>query len=155
MNFEISLKKIRKTIIRATLKKKRNIVLIVFSGYLFFIFIICLIFGLLFDDREEILAALNALLIFLLIAICSFIRFYIILFKKIKGKGNKIITYHYEFNEENIMVTNLTNNISSILNKKIISNIFVLNDVIVVMESFCYIFPNNETFQKELGLIKE
>lgn len=152
--FEISINKIRKVTARLLLKRKGTIALLILMACSLLLFIYCLIIGNLVDT-EAFQIGFTSLSFFVIAAITFSICFYIYLFKKIPGKGKTVVTFEYEFNNENVIVKNLSKDKSFILNKKYIKKSYILSDVLVVLESYYYFFPNDEIIKKELGLLKK
>lgn len=63
-----------------------------------------------------------------------------------------MISYEYQFNYDGtVLYKNLKKNKSSVLNKNYIKKIYIIDDVLVVTESFIYLFPNDENIKKELN----
>lgn len=105
--FEISINKIRKVTARLLLKRKGTIALLILMACSLLLFIYCLIIGNLVDT-EAFQIGFTSLSFFVIVAITFSICFYIYLFKKIPGKGKTIVTFEYEFNNENVIVKNLS-----------------------------------------------
>ena len=148
--FEISINKIRKIMLRLSLKRKLIIALLVFMFGSFALFIYCLIIGY-FVDAKSFHIAYTSLSFFIVILLSLIIRIYNYYFKRIPGKGKTIITYEYEFNDDNVVAKNLSRGTSFILNKKNIKSHCTILDVLVVVEYFCYFFPNDEEVKQNLG----
>ena len=151
--FSISVNKIRRIMGRMLLKSKLFIILLLLMIGSLLLSIYCIIIGNLVDS-EAFQMGYSALSLFIIIFIAILIRLYVYFFKKIKGKGKTVITYEYEFNEDNVIVKNLEKNASFILNKKYIKDRYIINDVLVVIESYCYFFPNIDEIKTELGFGK-
>lgn len=149
--FDISIKQIRKIMLKLLLKRKLIIVLLVFMFCSLALSVYCLIIGNFVDD-EAFQIAYTSLSLFVIIFLAFLVCIYIYLFKKIPGKGETIITYEYEFNKDNVIVKNISRNTSFILNKQNIKNHYIISDVLVVVESFYYFFPNEESIRKTLYL---
>lgn len=148
--FEISIKDIRKIMIRLAFKSKLVIaLLVVLVGSLLFS-IYCILIGN-FVDEEAFHYGYSALALFVVMLLGMFLGFYLRL-RRIKGKGSTIITYEYEFHDDNVLVKNQTKGNSFILNKKFIKKHCVIDDVLVVTESYVFLFPNDESIRKELGI---
>lgn len=149
--FDISIKQIRKIMLKLLLKRKLIIALLVFMFCSLALSVYCLIIGNFVDD-EAFQIAYTSLSLFVIIFLAFLVCIYIYLFKKIPGKGETIITYEYEFNKDNVVVKNISRNTSFILNKQNIKNHYIISDVLVVVESFYYFFPNEESIRKTLYL---
>lgn len=149
--FVISIKQIRKIMMKLLLKRKLIIALLIFMFGCLALFIYCLIIGN-FVDSEAFQIAYTSLSLFVISLLTFLICICIYLFKKIPGKGKTIITCEYKFNNDNVMVKNISRNTSFILNKQNIKNHYVILDVLVVVESFYYFFPNDEAVRKALNL---
>lgn len=149
--FDISIKQIRKIMLKLLLKRKLIIALLVFMFCSLALSVYCLIIGNFVDD-EAFQIAYTSLSLFVIIFLAFLVCIYIYLFKKIPGKGETIITYEYEFNKDNVIVKNISRNTSFILNKQNIKNHYIISDVLVVVESFYYFFPNEESIRKTLYL---
>lgn len=149
--FDISIKQIRKIMLKLLLKRKLIIALLVFMFCSLVLSVYCLIIGNFVDD-EAFQIAYTSLSLFVIIFLAFLVCIYIYLFKKIPGKGETIITYEYEFNKDNVIVKNISRNTSFILNKQNIKNRYIIFDVLVVVESFYYFFPNEESIRKTLNL---
>lgn len=148
--FEISIKEIRKITAKLTFKSKMAIaVLIVMIGSLLFS-IYCILIGN-FVDNEAFHYGYSALALFVVMLIGLCLGFFLRL-RRIKGKGSTIVKYEYEFREDSVLIKKSINETSSILNKKLIKKYYVINGVLVVMESFAFLFPNDEKIKKELGI---
>lgn len=147
----ISIKQIRKIMMKLLLKRKLIIAILIFMFGCLALFIYCLIIGN-FVDSEAFQIAYTSLSLFVILLLTFLICIYIYLFKKIPGKGKTIITYEYKFNNDNVMVKNISRNTSFILNTQNIKNHYVILDVLVVVESFYYFFPNDEAVRKALNL---
>ena len=133
------------------LKRKLIIAILIFMIGCLALFFYCLIIGN-FVDSEAFQIAYTSLSLFVILLLTFLICIYIYLFKKILGKGKTIITYEYKFNNDNVMVKNISRNTSFILNTQNIKNHYVILDVLVVVESFYYFFPNDEAVRKALNL---
>ena len=151
--FDINIKKIRRITMKLLLKRKLIIALLIFMFGSLALSIYCFIFGN-FVDKEVFQIAYTSLSFFVIMFLTFIICIYIYLFKKIPGKQKTVITYEYEFNRDNVIVKNISQNTSFILNKQYIKNHYIILDVLVVTESFYYFFPNDETVKKELGFSK-
>ncbi len=116
----------------------------------FAIFIYCLIIGN-FVDAEAFQIAYTSLSLFIIMLFTFIICIYIYSFKRIPGKGKTIITYEYEFNDNSVVVKNLSKGTSFILNKKNIKSHWTILDVLVVTESLYYFLPNDEEVKQNLG----
>ena len=149
----ISINKIRKIMARLLAKSKRIIVLMIIMFIILALSIYCFIIGN-FVDQDAFKIAHTSLSLFVIMFITFIICIYIYLFKKIPGKGQTIITYEYEFHDGNVMVKNLSRNTSFILNKQYIKDHYIVLDVLVIVESFYYFFPNDEAVRKELNIQK-
>lgn len=137
--------------LKLLLKRKLIIALLVFMFCSLALSVYCLIIGNFVDD-EAFQIAYTSLSLFVIIFLAFLVCIYIYLFKKIPGKGETIITYEYEFNKDNVIVKNISRNTSFILNKQNIKNHYIISDVLVVVESFYYFFPNEESIRKTLYL---
>ena len=89
------------------------------------LFFYCLIIGN-FVDSEAFQIACTSLSLFVILLLTFLMCIYIYLFKKIPGKGKTIITYEYKFNNDNVMVKNISRNTSFILNTQNIKNHYVI-----------------------------
>lgn len=149
--FQVSVSKIRKITLRLMLKRKLIIaLLIVMFGSLAF-FVYCLIIGN-FVDSEAFQYAYSSLSLFCVMVVGFLISIYINLFKRIPGKRKSVATYEYEFSEDNVTVKVLPKNALFILNKRHLKNHYVVSDVLVVVESFYFFFPDDEEIKHKLGL---
>lgn len=150
-SYSISIKEIRKIALRLFLKRKGVIVdLILIFGSLA-VFIFCTILGIFIEDDLTKIAGTSlsfCIIGFIALSACIYVE----LFKKMPRKGNAIITYEYEFNDDNVMVKDLAKNKSFILNKQCIKEHFVIDNVLIVGETFYYMLPNDEEIKKALNL---
>lgn len=149
--FEINIKSIRKIRLKLLLKNPLDIlfIIIILGSLVFSIY--CTLIGI-FADSEALQLGYTALAFFIISFISFLIRIYINIYKKIEGKNKDIVKYEYEFNKETVLVKNLSHNSSYILNKKDIKNCYVINNVLVVIQSFVFLFPNDEYIKKELNI---
>lgn len=147
----ISIKQIRKIMMKLLLKRKLIIAILIFMIGCLALFFYCLIIGN-FVDSEAFQIAYTSLSLFVILLLTFLICIYIYLFKKIPCKGKTIITYEYKFNNDNVMVKNISRNTSFILNTQNIKNHYVILDVLAVVESFYYFFSNDEAVRKALNL---
>lgn len=149
--FDISIKKARKIMAKYLFKTKIIIaLLIIMFGCLAFS-IYCILIGS-FVDTEAFQYSYYSLVYFAIVLIILSVLFYISLFKRIKGKSDEMISYEYQFNDDGtVLYKNLKKNKSSVLNKNYIKKIYIIDDVLVVTESFIYLFPNDEDIKKELN----
>lgn len=111
--FDISIKQIRKIMMKLLLKRKLIIALLIFMFGCLALFIYCLIIGNLVDS-EAFQIAYTSLSLFVILLSTFLICIYIYLFKRIPGKGKTIIIYEYKFNNDNVMVKNTSRNTSFI-----------------------------------------
>lgn len=150
---EISINKIRKISAVLLLRRKTTIVLLAVMLGSLALAIYCIIIGN-FVDADAFEIGYTSLSFFAILLAAFSISVWIYLFKKIKGKGKTIVTYEYEFSPDNVLIRNLTSNVSFILNKNKIRGHCVISDVLVVSESYYFFFPNDEATRKEIGISK-
>lgn len=149
--FEINIKNIRKIRLKLLLKNPLDIIfIIIILGSLVFS-IYCIFIGN-FVDSEALQLGYTALSFFIISFISFLMRIYINIYKKIEGKNKDVVRYEYEFNKDIVLVKNLSQNSSYILNKKDIKKYYVINNVLVVIQSFVFLFPNDEYIKKELNI---
>lgn len=151
--FDININKIRRIAMKLLLKRKLIIALLIFMFGSLALSVYCIIIGN-FVDKEAFQTAYTSLSFFVIMFLTFIICVYIYLFKKIPGKRNTIITFEYEFHSDNVIIKNISRNTSFILNKQNIKNHYIISNILVVAETFYYLFPNDETIKKELGIQK-
>lgn len=150
-SFEIKINDIRKIMLKLLLKRPSITLLIIFIIGCLLFSIYCILIGFYFDE-EALQMAYSALGLFVISFITTIACIYIIIFKKIKGNGNDIITFEYEFNNENVLIKNISKNKQFILNKQYIKKYYIILDVLVVFENFTFLFPNDEEIKKNLNI---
>lgn len=151
--FDININKIRRIAMKLLLKRKLIIALLIFMFGSLALSVYCIIIGN-FVDEEAFQIAYTSLSFFVIMFLTFIICVYIYLFKKIPGKRKTIITFEYEFHSDNVIIKNISRNTSFILNKQNIKNHYIISNILVVAETFYYLFPNDETIKKELGIQK-
>lgn len=113
--FDININKIRRITTKLLLKRKKIIARLIFMFGSLALSIYCFIIGN-FVDKEAFQIAYTSLSFFVIMFLTFIICIYIYLFKKIPGKQKTVITYEYEFNRDNVIVKNISQNTSFILN---------------------------------------
>lgn len=123
-----------------------------FGSLAFFIY--CFIIGKLVDE-DAFQIAYSSLSIFIVMFLSFLIVYLLNIFKFVPGKKGTVFTFEYEFKDECVIVKNLYSNKFFILNKKSIKRHYVMDDVLVVIESAAFFFLNDEEIKKELGLLNK
>ena len=150
-SFEIKVNDIRKIMFKLLLKRPSIILLIIFIIGCLLFSIYCILIGHFFD-KDALQMGYSALGLFVISFITTIVCIYIIIFKKIKGNGNDIVTFEYEFNKENVLIKNVSKNKQFILNKQYIKKYYIILDVLVVYENFTFLFPNDKEIKNNLNI---
>lgn len=150
-SFKIKVNDIRKIMFKLLLKRPSITLLLIFIIGCLLFSIYCILIGHFFD-KEALQMGYSALGLFVISFITTIVCIYIIIFKKIKGNGNDIIIFNYEFNTENVLIKNVSKNNQFILNKQYIKNYYIISDVLVVLENFTFFFPNDEEIKNNLNI---
>lgn len=149
--YSISIKKIRKIMLRILFKKGWMIALVCSMAFFLAMYIYIRVLGFIANDDPSSVSS-KYFSLFIISLVGALTAIYVYAFKKTPRKGKTIITFEYKFNDNNVIVKNLTNNKSYVLNKQHIKEHYIIHDVLVIEETFYYFFPNDEEIKKALCL---
>lgn len=105
-----------------------------------------------FVDEEAFELARPALGLFVVSLIGTIIRMFTYVFR-VKGNKNDIFGFEYELYDDHIMIKNLSQKTSHILNKKNIKKFYIMYNTIVVIENCVYFISNDSENRKWFSIV--